>query len=73
ESPDVVLPIEEIGEARLVLTDDLIREALRRAKAAGRANEDDDDFDDDDDGDDDFELPEPDNENDPSDQFVVVR
>jgi ribosome maturation factor RimP len=35
----VALPIADIGEARLVLTDDLIREALRRAKAAGRAPE----------------------------------
>lgn len=76
ESPDVVLPIEEIGEARLILTDDLIREALRRAKAAGRTMEDDEDFDEDDDGEDGedgFELPEPDNENDPSEPFVVVR
>lgn len=37
------LPIRDIGEARLVLTDDLIREALRRAKAAGRAPDDSDD------------------------------
>lgn len=44
---DVELPIEEIDEARLVLTDDLIREALRRAKAAGRAmDEDDEDLED---------------------------
>jgi ribosome maturation factor RimP len=28
------LPIAKVGEARLVLTDDLIREALRRAKKA---------------------------------------
>ncbi|GLK81615.1 ribosome maturation factor RimP [Methylopila turkensis] len=34
------LPIADIGEARLILTDELIREALRRAKAAGRAPED---------------------------------
>lgn len=34
------LPIADIAEARLILTDDLIREALRRAKAAGRAPED---------------------------------
>lgn len=31
------LPLELIAEARLVLTDDLIRESLRRAKAASRA------------------------------------
>ncbi|QCI64525.1 ribosome maturation factor RimP [Phreatobacter stygius] len=75
EAPDVVLPIEEIGEARLILNDDLIREALRRAKAAGRSIEDDEDFDEDDedDGEDSFALPEPDNENDPSDAFIVVR
>ncbi len=42
EPAEIVLPIEEIGEARLVLTDDLIREALRRAKAAGRAMDEDD-------------------------------
>ncbi|WP_371134586.1 ribosome maturation factor RimP [Phreatobacter sp.] len=42
EPAEILLPIEEIGEARLVLTDDLIREALRRAKAAGRAPDDDD-------------------------------
>lgn len=42
EPAEVLLPIEEIGEARLVLTDDLIREALRRAKAAGRAMDEDD-------------------------------
>lgn len=32
--PDVSLPVGQIGEARLVLTDDLIRETLRRAKKA---------------------------------------
>jgi len=42
EPAEVLLPIEEIGEAHLVLTDDLIREALRRAKAAGRAMDDED-------------------------------
>lgn len=31
------LPLADIGEARLVLTDDLIRESLRRGKAALRA------------------------------------
>jgi len=40
EPARVALPIADIGEARLVLTDDLIREALRRAKAAGRAPDD---------------------------------
>lgn len=50
EPAEVVLPIEEIGEARLILTDDLIREALRRAKAAGRAMDDDEDDDFDEDG-----------------------
>lgn len=40
----VALPIGEIAEARLVLTDDLIREALRRSKKAaeGRAEAADD-------------------------------
>jgi len=36
ESDEVLLPIENIAEARLVLTDDLITESLRRAKAAER-------------------------------------
>ncbi|WP_341988080.1 ribosome maturation factor RimP [Azorhizobium sp. AG788] len=43
EDPDVDLPAADIGEAKLVLTDALITEALRRAKAAER---DDDDLDD---------------------------
>jgi ribosome maturation factor RimP len=34
ENPDVLLPIDEIAEARLVLTDALVAEALRRGKAA---------------------------------------
>lgn len=34
---DVKLPIADIGDARLVLTDDLVREALRRAKSALKA------------------------------------
>lgn len=47
DEPEALLPIEEIGEARLVLTDALVREALHRAKGAGRAldeefNEEDD-------------------------------
>ena len=37
ENDEVLLPIESIAEARLVLTDDLITESLRRAKAAERA------------------------------------
>lgn len=49
EAKDVRLPIAEIAEARLVLTEALIREALRRDKAAregrGEDVEDDDDED----------------------------
>jgi ribosome maturation factor RimP len=36
EDPDVLLPIEDMGEAKLVLTDELVTEALRREKAAKR-------------------------------------
>ncbi|MBV8963942.1 MAG: ribosome maturation factor RimP [Hyphomicrobiales bacterium] len=36
EEAEVLLPLAEIAEARLVLTDELIREALRRGKQAGR-------------------------------------
>jgi ribosome maturation factor RimP len=36
EPAEVLLPIEEIGEAKLVLTDALIAESLRRAKQAER-------------------------------------
>ncbi|MGH6789756.1 MAG: ribosome maturation factor RimP [Pseudolabrys sp.] len=36
ENAEVLLPIEEMSEARLVLTDDLVTEALRRGKAAER-------------------------------------
>ena len=36
EEADVTLQMRDIGEARLVLTDALIRETLRAAKAAGR-------------------------------------
>jgi ribosome maturation factor RimP len=36
EETDVLLPIEEIGEAKLVLTDDLVKQALRREKSAKR-------------------------------------
>ncbi len=35
--PDVVLPVADMAEARLVLTDELIAESLRREKAAKRA------------------------------------
>lgn len=41
EDPTVRLPVADIGEARLVLTDALIREALRAAKAAGHALDED--------------------------------
>jgi ribosome maturation factor RimP len=36
EDADVLLPIPDMGEAKLVLTDDLVTEALRREKAAKR-------------------------------------
>ena len=36
EEAEVRLPLADIGEARLVLTDDLIRESLRRGKIAAR-------------------------------------
>jgi ribosome maturation factor RimP len=36
EAADVVLPIEEMTEARLVLTDALVAESLKRGKAAAR-------------------------------------
>ncbi len=36
EQADVLLPIEEMSEAKLVLTDDRVTEALRREKAAKR-------------------------------------
>ena len=39
EAEDVLLPIEDMAEARLVLTDALIAEALRRSKEAERASE----------------------------------
>lgn len=48
ENPDVLLAIEEMAEAKLVLTNELVTESLRRGKAAeraaaaARANEDDD-------------------------------
>jgi len=37
EAADVVLPIEQMSEAKLVLTDELVAEALRKEKAAERA------------------------------------
>ena len=39
ENADVLLPIEEMSEARLVLTNELVTESLRRSKAAERAAE----------------------------------
>src|SRR5476651_451136 len=36
EEADVLLPIEEMSEAKLVLTDELVTQALRREKAAKR-------------------------------------
>ena len=41
EEADVVLQMRDIGEARLVLTDALIRETLRAAKKAGKVTEED--------------------------------
>jgi ribosome maturation factor RimP len=37
EAAEILLPIEEMSEAKLVLTDELVTEALRRGKAAERA------------------------------------
>ena len=36
EEAEVLLPIEEMSEAKLVLTDELVTQALRREKAAKR-------------------------------------
>ena len=36
-APEFLLPIDEMSEAKLVLTDELVTEALRRGKAAERA------------------------------------
>lgn len=36
ENPEVLLPIRDMGEAKLVLTDELVSEALRAEKAAKR-------------------------------------
>lgn len=47
DMPDTYhLPIADIGEARLMLTDDLVREALRRDKALREANPDEDEIED---------------------------
>jgi ribosome maturation factor RimP len=40
EAADVMLPIEEMADAKLVLTDSLIAEALRRSKQAERGHND---------------------------------
>lgn len=40
EQPDVLLPIADMAEAKLVLTDALIEESLRRGKAAERERND---------------------------------
>jgi ribosome maturation factor RimP len=37
ENPDVLLPIEEMGEAKLVLTNELIAQSLKRGKEAEQA------------------------------------
>ncbi len=39
ENADVLLPIEDMAEARLVLTDELVTQSLKRGKAAERAAE----------------------------------
>jgi ribosome maturation factor RimP len=39
EESEVLLPLAEITEARLVLTDELVRESLRRGKRAARLGE----------------------------------
>ena len=47
DMPDTYhLPIADIGEARLILTDELVREALRRDKALREANPDDEELED---------------------------
>ena len=40
ETPEIVLPIDDMAEAKLVLTDALVTEALRRAKAEAREKDD---------------------------------
>jgi ribosome maturation factor RimP len=39
EPPEVLLPIDDMAEAKLVLTDALVTEALRRAKAQEKTEE----------------------------------
>ena len=39
EPTDVLLPIADMAEARLVLTDELVRESLRKGKSQARASE----------------------------------
>ncbi len=39
EDAEVLLPLADISEARLVLTDDLVRKSLRRGKRTARAGE----------------------------------
>jgi ribosome maturation factor RimP len=41
DTPDIMLPIEDMAEAKLVLTDALIAEALKRSKADERQAEED--------------------------------
>jgi ribosome maturation factor RimP len=43
EEPTILLPLEDMAEARLVLTDELISEALRRGKAGEALDEEDSD------------------------------
>lgn len=40
EEKNCVIPLEAIGEARLILTDDLVREALNRNKSLRRSKDD---------------------------------
>lgn len=40
ETPEVLLPIDDMAEAKLVLTDALVTEALRRAKSEAREKDD---------------------------------
>ncbi len=42
EEKDAVIPLESIGDARLILTDDLVRAALKQDKALRAANNPDD-------------------------------
>ncbi|WP_439574064.1 ribosome maturation factor RimP [Phreatobacter sp.] len=74
EPADVVLAIGEMAEARLVLTDDLIRETLRRTKAAVRGGDLDGDADPDDDADLDNDMDADDaNETGDEEMLVVLR